>query len=138
QGVELPGLGTFAPLQEEFVGEKEVIVARRPIFRMGVDKECQQKFLITTDIIPESIPIRQLNYKWLARAASLPLYMVTDCVKETILLYTLQIKNDQELPFIFKDLGVLTCRNGVLCMRFYYKCVTRLETKATRIALMRT
>ncbi|KAM6033087.1 uncharacterized protein LJ206_001827 isoform 3-T3 [Theristicus caerulescens] len=33
-------------------------------------------------------------------------------------------------------MGVLSCEDDVLCMRFYYDCVTGLESKASRIALL--
>lgn len=59
-------------------------------------------------------------------------------MQETILLYSLQLRNRQRLAFAFKDIGVLSCKDDVLCMRFYYECVTGLERKASRIALLHT
>ncbi|XP_063178387.1 uncharacterized protein LOC134509713 isoform X2 [Chroicocephalus ridibundus] len=64
--------------------------------------------------------------------------MVEDCMRDTILLYSFQLRKKQHLSFAFKDIGVLSCQDGVLCMRFYYDYVTGLESKASRMALLHT
>lgn len=89
-------------------------------------------------LLTGDVKIKALNYKWLSRATSFPQHVVEDCVQETILLYSFQLRNRQRLAFAFKDIGVLSCKDDVLCMRFYYDCVTGLESKASRIALLHT
>ncbi|XP_063177884.1 coiled-coil domain-containing protein 81-like [Chroicocephalus ridibundus] len=138
KGVLLPGLGTFAMVQERFQGEEEVFTARRPVFQLNMDVAFLQELTFPTAVIPEDVEIKPLNYRWLSRATSFPRHMVEDCVRDTILLYSCQLRNGQHLSFTFKDIGVLSCQDGVLCMRFYYDCVTGLESKASRMALLRT
>lgn len=89
-------------------------------------------------LLAGDVQISPLNYKWLSRATSFPPHVLEDCVQETILLYSFQLRNRQRLAFSFKDIGVLSCKDDVLCMRFYYDCVTGLESKASRIALLHT
>ncbi|KAM7074674.1 coiled-coil domain-containing protein 81-like [Ciconia maguari] len=138
KGVVVTGLGTFAMVQERFLGEEEAHVVRRPVFRLDIDVLCVQELAFPTVVIPDDVKIKPLNYKWLSQATSFPRHVVEDCVQETILLYSFQLRNRQRLAFAFKDIGVLSCKDDVLCMRFYYDCVTGLESKASRIALLHT
>ncbi|XP_026719210.1 coiled-coil domain-containing protein 81-like isoform X2 [Athene cunicularia] len=138
KGVVVTGLGTFAVVQERFVGEEEVYVVRRPVFQLDMDAICLQELAFPTVLIPGNIEIKTLNYEWLSQATSFPQHMVEDCVQETIFLYSFQLRNRQRLAFAFKDIGVLSCRDNVLCMRFYYDCVTGLESEASQIALLHT
>ncbi|XP_049682985.1 coiled-coil domain-containing protein 81-like [Accipiter gentilis] len=136
KGVLVAGLGTFAMVQEQFQGKEEVYVVRRPVFRLELDVLCLQELAFPTVVIPGNVKIKPLNYKRLSRATSFPQHVVKDCVQETILLYSSQLKNGQRLSFTFKDIGVLSCNDDLLCMRFYSDCVTGLERKASRIALL--
>ncbi|NXW52286.1 CCD81 protein, partial [Nyctiprogne leucopyga] len=96
------------------------------------------ELVIPTVNIPGDVKIKPLNYRWLSQATSLPRHVVQGCVQETILLYSFQLRKGQHLAFAFKDIGVLSCKDGVLCMRFYYECVVGLESKASQIALLHT
>ncbi|NXF56143.1 CCD81 protein, partial [Oceanites oceanicus] len=138
QGVLVTGLGTFVMVQEPFHGEGEVYVVRRPVFWLDIDALCLQELTFPTVVIPGDVKIKPLNYRWLSRATSFPRHVVEGCVQETILLYSFQLRNRQHLAFAFKDIGVLSCKDDVLCMQLYYGCVTGLESKASRIALLRT
>ncbi|NXY80328.1 CCD81 protein, partial [Glareola pratincola] len=138
QGVLLPGLRTFAVVQDRFQGEEEVFTARRPVFQLNIDVVFLEELAFPTVVIPENIKIQPLNYRWLSRATSFPQHVVEECVRDTIFLYSLQLRNGQHLSFAFKDIGVLSCQDGVLCMRFYHDCVTGLESKARHMALLRT
>ncbi|KAM6364574.1 coiled-coil domain-containing protein 81-like [Pluvialis apricaria] len=113
-------------------------MARRPVFQLDSDALCLQELAFPTVVIPDDVKIKPLNYRWLSQATSFPRHVVEDCVQETVLLYSFQLRKRQRLAFTFKDIGVLSCRDDVLCMRFYYECVTGLESKASRIALLHT
>ncbi|NWW42250.1 CCD81 protein, partial [Pedionomus torquatus] len=138
QGVFLPGLGTFAVVQERFPCEQEVFMVRRPVFQLGIDRACLQDLMLQTVPIPGDAKIKPLNYRRISQVTAFPRHMVEDCVRETILLFSLQLRNSQRPSFTFKDIGILSCQDGVLCMRFYYECVTGLESKNSRIALLHT
>ncbi|NXE30679.1 CCD81 protein, partial [Ardeotis kori] len=137
QGVLLTGLGTFAMVQEQFKGE-EVYVVRRPVFQLHIESSCLRELMFPTVVIPGDVTVKPLDYERLSKATRLPLRVVEGCVRETILLYSFQLRNRQRLAFAFKDIGVLSCKDDVLCMRFYQDCVKGLETKATWIALLHT
>ncbi|XP_037230766.1 coiled-coil domain-containing protein 81-like isoform X2 [Falco rusticolus] len=89
-------------------------------------------------LLADDVKIEPLNYRWLSRTTSFPQHVVQSCVQETILLYSFQLRNRQHLAFAFKDIGVLSFTDNVLCMRFYRDCVTGLESKASWIALLST
>ncbi|XP_056182126.1 uncharacterized protein LOC130143467 [Falco biarmicus] len=89
-------------------------------------------------LLAEDVKNEPLNHRWLSRATSFPWHVVQSCVQETILLHSFQLRNRQRLAFTFKDIGVLSFTDNVLCMRFYCDCVTGLESKASWIALLST
>ncbi|KFV42259.1 Coiled-coil domain-containing protein 81, partial [Tyto alba] len=138
QGVLVTGLGTFAVVQEPFQGEEEVYVVRRPVFQLDIDALYLRELAFPTVTIPGNVKVKTLNYKWLSQATSFPQDVVEDCVQETVFLYSFQLRNRQCPAFAFKDIGVLSCKDDVLCMRFFYDCVTGLESKASQIALLHT
>ncbi|NXK00972.1 CCD81 protein, partial [Corythaixoides concolor] len=138
QSVLVAALGTFAMVQERFHGKEEVYVVRRPVFQVDMDASCLRELMVPPVAIPDDVEIQPLNYRWLSRATSFPLHVVEGCVQETVLLYSFQLRNRQRLAFAFKDIGVLSCKDNVLCMRFYYDCVAGLESEAGWIALLRT
>ncbi|XP_054660855.1 uncharacterized protein LOC129196912 [Grus americana] len=138
KGVLLTGLGTFAVLREQLQGKEEAYEVRRPVFQPDIDALHLEELVFPTVVIPGNVKIQPLNYKWLSRATCFPQHVVAECVRETVRLYSFQLQNGRRLAFAFKDIGILSCKDDVLCMRFYYNCVTGLERKASRIALLRT
>ncbi|NXJ03107.1 CCD81 protein, partial [Psophia crepitans] len=106
QGVLITGLGTFAVVQEQFRGTEEVYVVRRPVFQLDIDALGLQDLVFPAVVIPGNVKIKPLNYKWLSRATFLPRHVVEQCVRETIRLYSFQLKNGKRLAFVFKDIGV--------------------------------
>ncbi|NWI62740.1 CCD81 protein, partial [Todus mexicanus] len=138
QGVLVSGLGTFAVVQDQFHGTQEIYEVRRPVFQLDMDEFFVEDVAFPTVVIPDSVTIKPLNFSWLSRATSFPRHVVEGCVQETILLYSFHLRNKERLDFIFKDIGVLSCKNDVLCMRFFYECVVGLESKASCLALLHT
>ncbi|KFP86868.1 Coiled-coil domain-containing protein 81, partial [Apaloderma vittatum] len=138
QGVMVRGLGTFAVVHEKLYNKEKVYVIRRPIFSLDIDESYLQEFVFPIEVIPGNVEIKPMNFHWLSRATSFSRQIVEDCVQQTILLYSLQLRNKQHFPFTFKDIGVLSCQNNMLCMQFYHKCVTGLENKACWDALLHT
>ncbi|XP_027751195.1 uncharacterized protein LOC114063236 isoform X3 [Empidonax traillii] len=137
-GVLVPGLGTFAVVHEQVDGAEEVYVVRRPVFQLDMDLSCLRNLMFPTMIIPGDVEIAPLDYWWLSQTTSLPPNILRDCVEETVLLYSFQLRDGQHLAFAFGDIGILSCQNSVLCMRFHRTCVERLESWDTWVALLLT
>lgn len=89
-------------------------------------------------LLAGDVEIKPLNYRWLSQATFLPRHVVQGCVQETMLLYSFQLRKRKHLAFAFKGIGVLSCEDNILCMRFYHECVVGLESKASQIALLHT
>ncbi|XP_027751196.1 coiled-coil domain-containing protein 81-like isoform X4 [Empidonax traillii] len=138
KGVLVPGLGTFAVVHEQVDGAEEVYVVRRPVFQLDMDLSCLRNLMFPTMIIPGDVEIAPLDYWWLSQTTSLPPNILRDCVEETVLLYSFQLRDGQHLAFAFGDIGILSCQNSVLCMRFHRTCVERLESWDTWVALLLT
>ncbi|XP_064025690.1 uncharacterized protein LOC135189362 [Pogoniulus pusillus] len=139
KAVQVPGLGTFAMLQEQLCRHQEDSpLLRRPSFWPDMAQGSLQGMAWHSEGSPGDPQPKALNTSWLSRATSLPQKVVEGCLKETLLLFSLQLQAGQEVAFTFKDLGVLCRFRDLLCLRFYPSCVARLEPKATMGALLRT
>ncbi|NXX50405.1 CCD81 protein, partial [Tricholaema leucomelas] len=138
QAVQVPGLGTFAMLQEQLCRHQEDSLLRRPSFQPGTAQGGLQGMAWHSEGNPGDSHPKALNTSWLSRATSLPQKVVEGCLQETLLLFGLQLQAGHEVAFTFKDLGVLCRSRDLLCLRFYPSCVARLEPKATMGALLRT
>ncbi|XP_017691359.1 PREDICTED: coiled-coil domain-containing protein 81-like isoform X5 [Lepidothrix coronata] len=138
KGVLVPGLGTFAVVPEQVDGAEEVYVVRRPVFQLDMDVSCLRELMFPTVMIPGDIEIAPLDYWWLSQTTSLPPDVLRDCVEETVLLYSFQLRDRQRLAFAFGDIGVLSCQDNVLCMQFHRNCVEKLENWDTWVALLLT
>ncbi|NWZ58783.1 CCD81 protein, partial [Haliaeetus albicilla] len=137
QGVVVAGLGTFAMVQKHLFGTQEVFVVRRPIFQLAIDKFWLEGLECPTEIIPgEEKAVEPLNFQQLSRASGFPRCLVENCVRETILLYSFQLRSGNHFAFAFQDIGILACKGNSLCMQFYSHCITGLESTVSPIALL--
>ncbi|NXA16510.1 CCD81 protein, partial [Sapayoa aenigma] len=138
QGVLVPGLGTFAVVPKQVDSMEEMYVVRRPVFQLDMDVSSLRELMFPMVMIPDDIEIMPLDYWWLSQTTSLPPDVVRNCVEETILLYSFQLRDRRNLTFAFGDIGVLSCQDNFLCMRFHHSCVVRLESWYPWVALLLT
>ncbi|NWZ58757.1 CCD81 protein, partial [Haliaeetus albicilla] len=136
QGVVVAGLGTFAMVQKHLFGTQEVFVVRRPIFQLAIDKFWLEGLESPTEIIPDDVKVEPLNFQQLSRASGFPQCLVENCVRETVLLYSFQLRSGKRFAFAFQDIGILACKGNFLCMQFYSHCITGLESTVSPIALL--
>ncbi|XP_048784059.1 coiled-coil domain-containing protein 81-like [Lagopus muta] len=137
KGVLVPGLGFFAGVQEQF-HSKEGLSVRRPVFELNIGALWLPDLQSPNDIIPDDVKIEPLNYQQLSRASGVPLHLVLRCVRESVLLYCHLLRNKTPVPFVFQNLGVMTCQDNFLCMKFFCSCVEMLESNAPVLALIHT
>ncbi|NWI60683.1 CCD81 protein, partial [Calyptomena viridis] len=138
QGVLVPGLGTFAVVHKQVDNAEEVYVVQRPVFQLDMDVSCLRELMFPMVMIPGDIEVTPLDYWWLSQTTSLPPDVVRNCVEETILLYSFQLRDRQNVTFAFGDIGVLSCQDNFLCMRFHHSCVVGLESWYPWVALLLT
>ncbi|XP_010726238.1 coiled-coil domain-containing protein 81-like [Meleagris gallopavo] len=138
KGVLVPGLGIFAGVREEVHSKDEGIPVRRPVFQLDIGVLWLQDLQSPNDIIPDDVKIEPLNYRQLSRASGVPLHMVPRCVRESVLLYCHLLRNKEPVSFVFKNIGVMTCQDDFLLMRFFCSCIAELESNATVLTLFHT
>ncbi|XP_042750860.1 uncharacterized protein LOC122194016 isoform X1 [Lagopus leucura] len=138
KGVLVPELGIFAGVREQLHSKEEALPVRRPVFELDIRALWLPDLQSPSDIIPDSIKIEPLNYRQLSRASGVPLHLVPRCVRESVLFYCHLLRNKTPVPFVFKNLGVMTCQDNFLCMRFFCSCVETLESNAPVLALIHT
>lgn len=89
-------------------------------------------------LLADDVKIEPLNYRQLSRASGVPLHMVPRCVRESVLLYCHLLRNKEPVSFVFKNIGVMTCQDDFLLMRFFCSCIAELESNATVLTLFHT
>ena len=89
-------------------------------------------------LLADDVKIESLNYRQLSRASGVPLNVVLRCVRESVLLYCHLLRNREPVSFVFKNIGVMTCQDDFLLMRFFCSCIATLESNATILSLFRT
>lgn len=87
-------------------------------------------------LLADDVKVEPLNFQQLSRASGFPWRTVENCVRETILLYSFQLRNGKRFAFAFQDIGILACKGNFLCMQFYSHCIAGLESTASPIALL--
>ncbi|XP_052547377.1 coiled-coil domain-containing protein 81-like isoform X1 [Tympanuchus pallidicinctus] len=138
KGVLIPGLGVFAGVREQFHSKEEARSVLRPVFQLDIGVLWLQELQSPNDIIPDDVKIEPLNYRQLSRACGVPLHLVLRCVRESVLLYCHLLRSREPVLFVFKNLGVMTCQDDFLLMRFFCSCIETLESNATVLALIHT
>ncbi|NWX89480.1 CCD81 protein, partial [Nothoprocta ornata] len=138
QGVFIMGLGTFCAVREPLRLADEVLMVRRPIFKLAKNPAWQQWLKRPKVTVPENICIEPLDFQHLSQATSLPRPVVEDCVDETILLFSSYLKHKENVSFVFKDVGVLGREGNVARMKFFGSCIQQLETTASLVAALRS
>uniref|UniRef100_A0A8C2YA24 Coiled-coil domain-containing protein 81-like n=1 Tax=Coturnix japonica TaxID=93934 RepID=A0A8C2YA24_COTJA len=136
KGVVVPGLGIFAAVQEEFHSKELAVPVRRPVFELDIGVIWLKELQSPNDIIPDDVKIEPLNYRQLGGAIGISMHRVKRCVQETVLLYWHLLKSKADVSFFFKNIGVMTCRDNFLCMRFFHSCIETLESKSSIIAML--
>ncbi|XP_031464929.1 coiled-coil domain-containing protein 81-like [Phasianus colchicus] len=138
KGVLVPGLGVFAGVREQFHSKEEAVSVLRPVFQLDIGVLWLQDLQSPNDIIPDDVKIESLNYQQLSRASGVPLNVVLRCVRESVLLYCQLLRNREPVSFVFKNIGVVTCQDDFLLMRFFCSCIATLESNATVLSLLCT
>ncbi|NWX89378.1 CCD81 protein, partial [Nothoprocta ornata] len=136
QGVLIMGLGTFCVVQEPLRLGAEVLMVRRPIFKLARNPAWQQWLKRPKVAVPENNHVEQLDFQHLSKATSLPRPIVEDCVDETILLFSSHLKHEEKVSFVFKDIGVLGRKGNTARMQFFGSCIQQLETTASLVAAL--
>lgn len=87
-------------------------------------------------LLADDVKVEPLNFQQLSLASGFPRCLVENCVRETILLYSFQLRSGKRFAFAFQDIGILACKGNFLCMQFYSHCITGLESTVSPIALL--
>ncbi|KGL83769.1 Coiled-coil domain-containing protein 81, partial [Tinamus guttatus] len=137
QGVLLAGLGTFGTVREPLhLATGDVLVIRRPVFQLDMDAVWLRGLKYCKVTLPVNLEIKQLDLERLSRATSYSRQVVKGCVEETIRLFSSHVRKKENVPFTFRDVGVLARQRDKVHMRFYAHCTQRLEGTGSLIAAL--
>ena len=148
QAVTITGLGTFCVVEEQLdVGDGQVRTVRKPVFQLAetvtrisylqyppvaLPGKRREETLGTVLAVlgsdrlrrpfacsPGDTPVVSLDYDHLSQETIHTPGVLRTCITETLLFFYCFVMTQQDIDFMFKDIGMLSVRNNRATMRFY-------------------
>ncbi|KAL2304716.1 hypothetical protein Nmel_006668 [Mimus melanotis] len=123
------GIGSFAVVPAKAsVAEGKVLAVERPMFILS--KTLKMFYNLESDEtkIPDEIPVAQADFEEIAANTHFRQEIVEQCVQETLLCFAGALRDNKEVEFSFRGIGILAVRNKVVSMTFLDGCLLELDT----------
>ncbi|GAB0183407.1 coiled-coil domain-containing protein 81-like [Grus japonensis] len=122
------GVGTFALVPAcAMVGEDKVLPVERPVFQPCRLLRKFYKLKCAKSKIPDETPFVQLDFEHIAADIHFRREIVERCIHETLLFFAGALRDNKEVEFSFKGLGILAVRRKVVSMTFSDDCLLELD-----------
>ncbi|XP_054666853.1 coiled-coil domain-containing protein 81-like [Grus americana] len=122
------GVGTFALVPAHaMVGEDKVLPVERPVFQPCRLLRKFYKLKCAKSKIPDETPFVQLDFEHIAADIHFRREIVERCIHETLLFFAGALRDNKEVEFSFKGLGILAVRRKVVSMTFSDDCLLELD-----------
>ncbi|KAJ7415471.1 hypothetical protein WISP_78190 [Willisornis vidua] len=122
------GVGTFAlvPVHAS-VEEGKILPVERPVFTMS--KPLRTFYNLESDEtkIPDETSIVHLDFEEIAADTHFRREIVEQCIHETLLCFAGALRDNKEVEFSFKGIGILAVRRKVVSMTFFDRCLLKLD-----------
>lgn len=76
----------------------------------------------------DEIPVVQLDFEEIAAETHFRHEIVEQCVHETLLCFAGALRDNKEVEFSFRSIGILAVRTKVVIMTFFDSCLLELDT----------
>ncbi|XP_027528938.1 coiled-coil domain-containing protein 81-like, partial [Neopelma chrysocephalum] len=122
------GVGTFAivPVHAS-VEEGKVLTVERPVFIVSKPLKAFYNLECEETTIPDETPVVQLDFGEIAADTHFRREIVELCVHETLLCFAGALRDNKEVEFSFKGIGILAVRGKVVSMTFFDRCLLKLD-----------
>ncbi|KAL9851911.1 coiled-coil domain-containing protein 81 [Geothlypis trichas] len=123
------GLGSFAVIPVHAnVAEGKVLPVERPMFIMNKTLKMFYNLEGDETKIPEEIPVVQPDFEDIAAHIHFRHEIVEQCVQETLLYFAGALRENKEVEFTFRSIGILAVRKKVISMTFFDSCLLEMDT----------
>ncbi|CAM9814084.1 unnamed protein product [Bubo scandiacus] len=131
------GVGTFALVPAcATVGEDKVLPVERPVFQPCRLLKKFYKLKCAKAKIPDETLRVQLDFEQIAADTHFRKEIVEQCVHETLLFFAEALRDNKEVEFSFKGIGILAVRRKVLSMTFLDDCLLELDATGNMLAAL--
>ncbi|XP_064295629.1 coiled-coil domain-containing protein 81-like [Phalacrocorax carbo] len=131
------GVGTFAvvPVQAT-VGEDKVLPVERPVFRPCRFLKKFYKLRCAKTKIPDETLSVPLDFEQIAADIHFRQEIVEQCIHETLLFFAGALRDNKEVEFSFKGIGILAVRRKAVSMTFFDDCLLELDATGNMLAAL--
>ncbi|XP_029859883.1 coiled-coil domain-containing protein 81-like [Aquila chrysaetos chrysaetos] len=131
------GVGTFALVPARAtVGEDKALPVERPVFRPCRLLKKFYKLKCAKTKIPDETPFVQLDFEQIAAEIHFRREIVERCIHETLLFFAGALRDNKEVEFSFKGIGILAVRRKVVSMTFLDDCLLELDGTGNMLAAL--
>nr|XP_032604203.2 uncharacterized protein LOC115495139 isoform X1 [Taeniopygia guttata] len=123
------GIGSFAVIPSHAnVAEGKVLPVERPMFIMS--KTLKMFYNLESDEtkIPDEMPVVQPDFEEIAAKTHFRQEVVEHCVQQTLLYFAEALRDNKEVEFTFRSIGILAVRAKVVSMIFFDSFLLEMDT----------
>lgn len=84
--------------------------------------------LLLCACLPEETPVVHPDFEAIAANTHFRLEIVEQCVQETLLCFAGALRDNKEVEFSFRAIGILAVRTKVVSMTFFDVCLLELDS----------
>ncbi|XP_064568444.1 coiled-coil domain-containing protein 81 isoform X2 [Zonotrichia leucophrys gambelii] len=131
------GFGSFAVIPVHAnVADGKVLPVERPMFIMNKTLKMFYNLEADETKIPEDIPVVQPDFEDIAAHIHFRREIVEQCVQETLLYFAGALRENKEVEFNFRTIGILAVRKKVVTMTFFDSCVLEMDTTGNMLTAL--
>ncbi|XP_064295630.1 uncharacterized protein LOC135310682 [Phalacrocorax carbo] len=131
------GVGTFAVVPAQAtVGEDKVLPVERPVFRPCRFLKKFYKLRCAKTKIPDETLSVPLDFEQIAADIHFRREIVEQCIHETLLFFAGALRDNKEVEFSFKGIGILAVRRKAVSMTFFDDCLLELDATGNMLAAL--
>ncbi|KAM6035438.1 uncharacterized protein LJ206_000838 isoform 1-T1 [Theristicus caerulescens] len=136
QAVDI-GVGTFAVVPVcATVGEDQVLPVERPVFQPCRFLKKFYRLKCAKTKIPDETLSVALDFEQIAADIHFRRDIVEQCIHETLLFFAGALRDNKEVEFSFKGIGILAVRRKAVSMTFFDDCLLQLDATGNMLAAL--
>ncbi|XP_068043989.1 coiled-coil domain-containing protein 81-like isoform X2 [Anomalospiza imberbis] len=122
------GVGSFVVVPTfASVGEGKVLPVERPMFILS--KTLKMFYNLESDETKiDETPVVQPDFEEITANTHFRQEIVEQCVQETLLCFAGALRDNKEVEFTFRGIGILAVRTKVVSMTFFDSCLLEMDT----------
>ncbi|XP_074935253.1 coiled-coil domain-containing protein 81-like [Phalacrocorax aristotelis] len=118
------------------LGEDKVLPVERPVFRPCRFLKKFYKLRCAKTKIPDETLSVPLDFEQIAADIHFRREIVEQCIHETLLFFAGALRDNKEVEFCFKSIGIVAVRRKAVGMTFFDDCLLELDATGNMLAAL--